>query len=318
MQKLNYLQDKKLSPVDELRALLTSLEERQVKLAKMGSTQALEVLRDLDQVNDLFNTLLETDINLLSEEGRFETIQSRIRRNAPVFLRNVGGAKALSQYRPPDTNHREQWWWYIDQIVAQRRARQRQRYLIIIAILLIIFGGTYLALTTIFAPSPEVIARVEAENQADQSVLEQEYDIALSYIQEGLVKVPNDTGLLIYQGVLAGVLSNTQLSEMSFNQAQAQTQTRPLDFFLVRSQLQLRVSRFDLAEQDARLVIEQDDANARGWLLLAQSLQSQDKIAEAISAYQTASDLAFEQGESEIVVLARFALSQLIAAPEVE
>ncbi|MDX1521319.1 MAG: hypothetical protein R3264_06805, partial [Anaerolineae bacterium] len=62
---------------------------------------------------------------------------------------------------------------------------------------------------------------------------------------------------------------------------------------------------------------EQDNAIASAWLILGQSLELQGRNLAAIEAYQIASEIAFENGESEIVVLARVALGQLgVSTPQ--
>ena len=48
--KLEYLQEKKLSPADDLREDLNRLEEVHFKAKSMNSTETLTLLGDLDQV----------------------------------------------------------------------------------------------------------------------------------------------------------------------------------------------------------------------------------------------------------------------------
>ena len=49
---------------------------------------------------------------------------------------------------------------------------------------------------------------------------------------------------------------------------------------------------------------------------MAQALEIQGKLAEAASAYQQAGQLAFENGDNEIVVLARLAMARLGSVPQ--
>jgi tetratricopeptide (TPR) repeat protein len=315
MHKSDYLRQKKLNPSDELRGILTSLEERQVKIKGMTSTQALILLRDLDQVYNLFEQLAATKVNLLPEQSRFGTLQARLKRNVGQLLKALGGSAALSEYRPKPAPDREQWWWYSHEIVAKEQQRFLSRTISIVIIALLLGGGVFLAFNTILAPSPETMAQVEAENEANQAVEETDYQTALAAIEAGLVKIPNDPGLLIYKGVLEQILKKEELAAESYAQAQNQLQETPLDFYLARSQLQLRLKQAELAESDARTVLNRDENIARAWLLLGQSLQLQGRDFQAISAYEKAGQVGLDNGDNEVVVLARLALGQIGVTP---
>lgn len=314
MRKLDYLQQKKLSPADELREILGSLEERLLKVKLMTSSQALMLIHDLDRLFSLFSQLEATDLNLLPERGRFESVQARLKKTAGALLKAVGGPQALNRARSQPAPPREQWWWYIHEIVAQQQQRFRRQLVIGTAVILLVLGGLALAFKTILAPSPEVVARVEAENQAYTAVDAADYQAALLAIETGLAKVPGDAGLLIFKGVLQESLGDEAGATQSFAQAQAALDD-PQTFYFSRGQLELRVNRLDQAESNARAAIALDENSPNAWLLLGQTLEFQNRKSEAIPAYERASRLAFDQGDNEVVVLARLALGRITMAP---
>jgi tetratricopeptide (TPR) repeat protein len=110
-------------------------------------------------------------------------------------------------------------------------------------------------------------------------------------------------------------LKKEELAAESYAQAQNQLQETPLDFYLARSQLQLRLKQAELAESDARTVLNRDENIARAWLLLGQSLQLQGRDFQAISAYEKAGQVGLDNGDNEVVVLARLALGQIGVTP---
>ena len=116
------------------------------------------------------------------------------------------------------------------------------------------------------------------------------------------------------RGIFLEALGREQESRDSFEQAQ-QVIDEPVDFYIGRAQYYLRTNQVDKAEADIRIALDSDDTIARAWLMLGQALEVQDKRGEAIMAYQQASDLAVEQGDNEVVVLARLALGRISAAP---
>ncbi len=314
MPKLDYLQEKKLSPVDDLRSLLNSLEERLLTVKSMNSTQALILLRDLDQVYALFNKFEADGLNLLSERGRFETIQARFKKVVKSHLKALGGPAILSEYCPSPAPSREQWWWYMHEIVAEQQQRLLRQIVTAGVIILLIVGGLVLAFNTIWAPSPEVIARVDAENKAYEALNAGDYRLALMAIETGLAKVPDDPSLMLFKGVLHEILGEAEEADQSFAQVQASLND-PVAFYLGRGQLELRLSHPDKAERDAKVALAIDENLARAWLILGQSLELQDKKFEALQAYELAGQLGIESGDNEVVVLARLALGRISQAP---
>ena len=280
----------------------------------MNSTQALILLRDLDQAYSSFEQLEEARIDLLPERGRFNTIQASIKTSTRPLLRALGGPPALDQFRPGPAPPPERWWWYLNEIVAAQNKALLRRLGIGLAFIALLIGGTVVAFNTVLAPSPEAIIGFEVETAANVAIEEGNYRAALAAVDEGLVKLPGDPGLLLYKGVLHQSLGQTDQANQTFDEAQARLDDS-IEFYIARSQLYLRLNQPEQAEIDARAAMELDESMARAWLLLGQSLQLQGREFDAIPVYETAGQLALESGENEIVVLARLALGQIGAAP---
>jgi tetratricopeptide (TPR) repeat protein len=310
MPKLEYLQQKKLSPTDELREILNSLEERQVKIREMEADQGAAFLRDLDQAYLLFDRLETAGLDLSPERGRFNGIQARLEKRVGALLRAAGGRESLARLRPEPLPDRARWWWYVDDRVALQKKQAWRRLAVTLVIIVLVIGGIILLFRTVLAPSPEVVARVEAENAAFSAIEAGDYQAALAAVDKGLQTAIADPGLLIFQGVLYQVLGQEDKAEQSFSQAQAGV-SDPVMFYLSRAQLELRLNQVELAEADARAVLELDENSARAWLLLAQALETQEERMGAVVAYERAGNLALEKGDNEVYVMARLALARL-------
>lgn len=314
MPKLDYLQQKKLNPADELREFLNSLAERQLKIKAMTAAEALSWLQDMDHVDILFEQLKATGLDLRPEQGRFQSIQTRLEKQAGPLLRSLGGSAALNAQRPRPAPPPEKWWWYLDQRVTARQQQLVRRLVITLIIVLASLGGIVLLFQTILAPSPETVARLETENAAYLAIDAGDYPQALAVLEQGLVKVPQDPSLLLLKGVVQAALADKAGAAQSFDQAKLGLEN-PFDFYLSRSQLELRVGQPAIAEADARAALEIDQNSSRAWLLLGQALEFQQKNFEAISAYEKAGNLALANGEHEVVVLARLALGRIGISP---
>lgn len=312
MPKLDYLQQKNLNPADELREIMASLEECQPQLKSFNVEQARTFLLDLDRLDTLFRELELTGLDLLPEQGRFQSLQSRLQKKAALLLRLLGGPAALSALRPTPAPPAEKWWWHLDQLAAAQQQRLLHQVGLIVGVIVLFVGGLVVLFQTVLAPSPEVLARLEAENRAYEAIDSKQYQAALASVEQGLAKVPGDPELLLLQGVLQEVLGEDAAA--TFDQARAGLNDS-VDFYLSRSQLQLRVGQLAKAEADARAALELDQNSAKTWFLLGQTLEAQDKLAEAVPAYQKASELAMDSEDGEIVVMARLALGRLGAGP---
>jgi tetratricopeptide (TPR) repeat protein len=314
MSKLEYLQQKKLNPADDLRALLDSLEERRVKVKTLEAQAAFQVLHDLDEVQSRLQELEAAGLDLLAERGRFESIQHRFQKEAASLLKALGGAAALTAQRPQPLPPAESWWWYLDEWVARQQRRLIRQIGLIVGVIILLLGGLYVAFQTVLAPAPEVIARLEAENSAMAALDQGDYRAALAAVEQGLQQVPGEASLLLLQGVIQEIMGDAAGAAQSF-QATQEHVAQPIDFYLGRSRLYLRVNRLTEGEADARSALKLDQKSAGAWLLLGQTLEFQDQRAEAIAAYQQAADLAAVSGENEIFVTARMAVARIGSSP---
>ncbi len=310
MSKLEYLQPKKLSQADELREILDRLEEALPRIKTLEAQVSLNLLPDLDRLDLLFQQLESIGVDLLPEQGRFHSLLARLQKQAGPLLHSLGGAAALNAHRPVPAPPLETWWWYVDRLVAERQRQLRRQLAVIGVIGLAVIGGIVLLFKTVLAPSPEVAARLEAENGAFEAIATGHNKEALALVQQGLQKAPGEPNLLLLQGVVQAMAGDQTSAAASFDQARTQLND-PLNFYLNRSQLYLQVGQPGEAELDARAALELDNKLASAWLLLGQTLENQQKMTDALAAYQKANDLATASGDSEIIVLARMALARL-------
>ena len=310
MPKLDYLQQRKLNPADDLRETLTHLEERLVRIRNIEPDRAAEFMLDLDRACILFEQLEAAGLELRAEQGRFKAIQARVLQRAGSLLKALGGPAALARLRPQPAPPEERWWWSIDRAVAARKKQARLRLMVALGLLLAGITGVIVAFKTVLAPSPEALARVEAENAAFAALDESNPAAALAALEEGLLVTGDEPGLLIMQGVVQRAMGHPDEAERSFSRAQAALDD-PLYFYLARGQVELRLTEPQNTEADARAALALNENSARAWLLLGNSLEMQDEKMQALLAYEQAGNLAMDSGDNEVYVIARMALARL-------
>jgi tetratricopeptide (TPR) repeat protein len=308
VKKLSHLQQKNLTPADKLRELLHDLDNRHTLVSQMTSTQVLGLLRDLDHIYHTFAELETSQLDLSAEKGLFTELQGHLKRQIKPLLKVLGGAAALHDYSPAKPSP-QQWWWHADEIVAKQQSAWQRQVLIIGMVIAVIFAAVFLALNTVFAPDPQVLARYEIERTTFSAIDAEKFDEALMGIEEGLKKFPQDEGFWLTKGVLQDILKQPAATQ-TFQQAEKIINS-PFNFHLGRGQLYLRVNLPEKAEVDLRAALALNEKVSLAWLLLGQALEAQSKKVEASLAYEKAGSLALDNGESEIVVSARMALMRL-------
>lgn len=313
MAKLDYLQDKKLTPADEVRALLRAVEERLSRLKSLHAAEAIELLRDLDHLQRLIEELSPT-VDLLSEQGRFDSIQRRLRGLTRLLLKRIGGAAAVADQRSDPPPPPENWWWYIDEMVARQQRGQLRRILVWAVVAIIVIAGGIWAYRNFMAPSPQALARYEAEQALFEAIETEDYEAALIAIEQGLAQIPGDPGLLLSKGVLLEKLGREAEADPIFAEAKTGLDD-PLSFYYYRGQMEFRLDRLEKAEANVRQAIAIDEDQSRSWLLLGQVLEAKGETFKAVSAYERAGQLGMDNGDNEVVVMARMALARLGMEP---
>ncbi len=305
-----HIQGKKVSLADDLREKLDRLEEMLPAVKRMDSGQVLALLHKLDEVETTLNNIDPND--LPGERSRFESIQGRFRKQSGRLLRNLGGAEVLRQHRVSGIVESERWWWHLDRIVAKNRRQTLKRAGMVAGVIAVIIGALVVLFNTILKPSPEAVARLEAENRAYGAIELGDYEEALLAIDEGLVKVPGDVSLLVVRGALLQSLNRNDEAEVVFEKVQEEL--GPIDYHLALAQVYLRVGQFEQSEEEAKTALEIERESARGWMALGQAQELQGKYLEALDSFEVASQLAYENNENELYVMARISLARLTEA----
>ena len=312
--KLSFVQGKKLSPADDLREELSRLEDVLPGIKALDSAQVVKLLHELDHVVATFEKLDPAGDALTAEWSRFQAVQGRLKQDASKLLKLLGGTESLARQRPEPAPPADHWWWYLDKMVAQKRQYNLKRISTLIVIVLVIVGGIVILLNTVFKPSPEAVARLNAEGNAYAAV-EQEGDFAkaLAAIDEGLAVAPNDPSMLAIKGVVLQLLGREAEAEDVFAQVKKNLND-PIAYHLTLAQVYLRLGQPEQTERETRAALALNDEFARSWLLLGQSLEMQGKYIEAIDAYETTGEIASQNDENEIYVMSRMALAHLSEA----
>jgi tetratricopeptide (TPR) repeat protein len=306
------IQDGRLTPADELRELLTESEKLLVNL-RGHSSNALELLRNMDRIAALWPELEGAGADLRAEAGRWEALQSAVRGSAPPIVRQLGrmgGLPALRTEAHPDGQ--EQWWWRLDRESAARSRARLLRFGKFALAIVAVAVATGVILNTLFPVDPRV-QEATRKIMAGQSKIQYDadYAAALPLFEEATALTPDDSEAWLWLGATQQKLGDVSASADSFRQA-SELIPDQTDFLSRRATVYFTLAMLDEAASEVNAVLARDPGNPQAYLLRAGVYDAQGRYAEAAQALQQAADFADERNLPQISATARYQMGLLL------
>jgi cytochrome c-type biogenesis protein CcmH/NrfG len=306
-----FVEQKALTPADEVRDLLAQLE---AKIARLGRSQELEARTILDLFDAIHARLADLHAGgqaLRAEEARWEAVSAAFRRKAGTFLRVLGGAGALAGARRARQPEPAAWWWAIDQWLAEKRRAQLRRLLRWAAVAAVALALLTVLYNRFLAPDPATRERLRHEQAADSLTMDGNLAGALGEVEQALGYAPGDASLLALKGVLQQELGQAAAAQETFAAAEKAAGSREA-FLITRAQMYLRVADGKAMLADTQEVIAANPQSAPGYLLLGQANQTLGNDQAAIAAYEKSGSLADAQNNPQLAAIARMNLATLL------
>ena len=299
------------TPADELREVLQTLETRTVRLDDCSPDEALEMLSLFDQAVAGLDRLQDLGMSLGSEMSQFETVTYQFRKKMALFVSRVGGARAMEDARRLHRSSADRWWWRADEILAAERKTKIRRGLRnagIAAAILLVLAVVY---QNFFAPDPALQASMGHQQQAENLLIEEDYENALKEMGEALVYTPGEPGLHILKGVIEESLDQPEAAAASFDNAREGLDNQD-DFFVNRAIYYLMMAQAEraLADSAAALIINPDSVIS--YLNMGQAYTLLEDYPAAIESYQLAEETAIRTGNTQLQAVARINLAQVL------
>ena len=311
MSKFLFVKPERLTRNDQLREQLAQLEALVGQLGHGLGEEALIIPALFDQVTAGLTQLQAAGQNTPGETGRLETASAELQRKATIFLREVGGAQVLRNVRSahqPDPAH---WWWFLDQVIADRRQARLRRRLVGGAAAVLLLVLLSFAYQRFFAPDPATVASFRHQQTAERLAQAENWAGALSEVELALAAIPSDPHGLTLKGILQQALGQSEAAEKTFAAAEARFGSRE-EFLVGRAEQFLRLDQNKAALAEARELIALKADSAMGYLLLGEANAHLGNYADAMAAFQQASDLADVQKKPTIAASARVQLGMLL------
>ncbi len=299
-----------LTPADELRQLLSKCEDRLINLS--GTASVAELYGWLDQIAALWPPILATGADVRAEQARWQSLQERMAARAAKVLQAWQGRDQLAAARVAENPAEANWWWWIDRRVAEQRRRRLRRGAVAVLVAIVVLAVAALVLPRLFPVDPVVREAYRLQLRAESEMAGG--DVAAGYrtLSQAIDVDPNDPNLLILHGAAADILGESETAAQSWQQARTLLGGDEVQFLTQRGLSYTRLGRSDLAIADLETATALDPEAPRAHLVLGSALEEAGRLRDALAAYERAADLAEAAGSTELVVMTRVQIANLL------
>jgi len=304
------LPQEKLTPADELRDLLRQGELKVVSLTAAGE-QVAGLLRLLDQIWQLFQGLEAKGVDLRAERSRWETLTRQLGSRAGTLVGQAVSVGGLAQLRAAEQPTPDRWWWYLDRQVQQQRRQSLRRALTVGGVVVLVLVVAWVAYQRFLAPDPATMEVIRISQRAEGAIERGDLEAALSEYQALRDLTPDDPEVHLWLGVLHQMLGQDVMAASSYDQAR-ELVDNTAEFFTNRGMIYLQMGQTGAAQLDAAQALSLAPDFPLAYLLLGGVYEAQGRVPEAVTALETAAQLADAQGDDTLYVLIKVRLGVLM------
>lgn len=291
---------------DALRQLLSEAER---KIIKPTAANVEPLLLLFDRIEQQIDELAASDMDLRSEQARWEALQNRLRANPGVIVRaarEVGGMTPMRAKHAPAKG----FWWHLDKVYSTLIQKTVQRAVTTIVVILVVVVGGWQLINYFFPPDPTAVLLLQAGNQIEETVNAGDLQGAMTIVDQTLQKTPDAPEMLVWSIILSEKLNDTQRTTRDLAHAKELFSDRWPQFLVMLGNQRYQVGDLQGAEQNANEALAIDDQDAQIYLLLAGIAEARGDVQTAIDLFQKTYELA--DNNPQLQVVARYRMGQLM------
>ncbi len=296
------------------QSIETKLDEVESILGRLSfgvGKDAVDILTVLDQAKLRIDKMVEQGAAPKAEIAQFASVCSTLRKDGREFLRQIGGADVLRDKRSTLQPPRENWWWYLDEELAVAQKQSLLRALRSGGIIVLVLIVAVILYRLFLSPDPQVIAEVEAQQNADLYLVDGNFADALKEIDAGLVKVPDSAELLVYKATILQAMGKNEEAAPLFQRAQDLI-ANPEVFGLTHAQILNMMNQTQESEALLLALVEKYPNSGRAYLLLGQAYENEGNQTDALAAYEKASAVGEASNDPTTAAQARIKMGMLM------
>jgi tetratricopeptide (TPR) repeat protein len=304
-------------PFDRMHWLLDKAENTVGALERNTTADAVGLLQMLDEIETIYSDLTSGGVDLRGEEARLETMHLTLQRKAGTLLRLLrpkGGMAGLRSLRPAPPQ--ESWWWYLDDYVTRQRQRQIRGTITGVVTIIVVLVIATVIYNRFLSPSPELIARMDAVNAAQNAVEQNDLNGALVVLDKAVIQFPDNGDILLWHGAILTRLNRQPEAQASFDAARA-TYASEIDYLVNKAQIRLQAGDMDGGYADAQQAIKVAPDSAQAYLTLGGAQEVLGLTSAAVNSYNMAASLAGAQKNTQLEAVAKVRMAMLMQSAPV-
>lgn len=309
------IQDVKTCTPRDLRADIRAAELAVAALRRgVPPESALELVGLLDRIAVCSEHLGVVGVDLRAELAQMETVFKTVTDKRRIILKALSALGGLAALRVDAGAPEDRWWWYLDQHEVESRTSRAKRTL-----RAVVGAGAVLAvLVAVYViflrPDEATRLRYDYVARAESLIGQGDFEQALAFYEKALDVVPDDPEIHLMIGMMYEALEDPEAAGDHYARAEQLFERREV-FLASQSQQYYLIGWLEESEAAALEAIQLDDQYAIAYCSLGGAYEAQGRVAEALAAVQTCADLAREQGQDQLYVIAATRLAMLMQMP---
>jgi tetratricopeptide (TPR) repeat protein len=295
----------------QLREQIRELEVVAAGFQGRSADNARGLLTLRDSVEKELSALEEQGMDLRPERTRVKTIDNILVRKAQGLERALGSTGGLAGARRDVQPSDDQWWWFLDEYIAEQRRKSAKKFITIFVVAAVLLIGGNWAMNRFFGMDP-----VEREargyiSSAEQALAMGNFEEAIAGYQQAIETQPEMSEAHIGLGVLYALQGRDEESQQALARAEELVGDRSM-YLLALSRAYSSIGEMDQALEAAEEAVELSPRSAQAYLIRGGVYEAIGRRAEALTDYELSGELAREQGEDALYVLARMRMGMLL------
>jgi hypothetical protein len=285
-----------LNDSDVLRQMIGETEKL---LVSITPATAPAVMRKNTELHALHDQLASGGADMRAERSRMETTDERLVKYAGVIVKATGGAAGFAALRNEAAGeYAHAPWWRLDDHVAAANRRRLIKIGAGVGALAVVLLLGFLLRGVLFPPDPvgDAVFGVQA------GLRDNDLPRALVAVELGLTKLPTNTTLLVWQGMLLDMQKDPRSAQAYAKAEEIAGEER---FLLERAQIAVQLGDNARTIEDATRAIALNPQSAEAYYIRSTGYEERNELQRALEDLDKAAALAQETGNDTLFATAR-------------
>ena len=295
----------------QLREQIRELEVAAASFQGRPAENARALLMLRDKVEEEFSALEEQGMDLRPERTRVKTVDNILVRKARGLERALGPTGGFAGARRDVQPSDDAWWWFLDEHIAEQRRKSAIKFITVFVVAAVLLIGGNWAMNRFFGMDPIDREARGYVSSAEQALSMGNYEEAVAAYQQAIETQPEMYDAYIGLGVLYELQGQQEEARQTLAKAEELLADR-VSYLLTLSRAYSSVGKMDPALDAAEEAVALAPESAQAYLIRGGVYEATGQRGEALTDYELSGELAREQGEDALYVLARMRMGMLL------